>query len=167
MSKGLDRLGAIRLVAFDVDGVFTDGRFYLSDDGTETKAFHTQDGYGVRRLLAAGVEVAVISGRTSPAVEHRMAELGVRHVVLGCKDKVAAFDDLAASLGIDAADCAFVGDDMPDLPLLEHVGLSIAVANAVQSIQERCDYVTRNRGGSGAVREVCDLVAGSRGDRGA
>jgi 3-deoxy-D-manno-octulosonate 8-phosphate phosphatase (KDO 8-P phosphatase) len=165
VSSGLDRLGAIRLVAFDIDGVFTDGRFYLSDDGSETKAFHTQDGYGVRRLLDAGVEVAVISGRRSPAVEHRMAELQVRHVVLGCKDKVAAFDDLIAGLGIDAADCAFVGDDMPDLALLEHVGLSIAVANAVQAVQERCDYVTRKPGGFGAVREVCDLVAASRSER--
>jgi 3-deoxy-D-manno-octulosonate 8-phosphate phosphatase (KDO 8-P phosphatase) len=165
VSAGLDRLGAIRLVAFDIDGVFTDGRFYLSDDGSETKAFHTQDGYGVRRLLNAGIEVAVISGRRSPAVEHRMAELQVRHVVLGCGDKVAAFDELIARLGIDAADCAFVGDDMPDLALLEHVGLSIAVANAVQAVQERCDYVTRRPGGFGAVREVCDLVAASRSDR--
>ena len=165
MSKGLDRLSAIRLVAFDIDGVFTDGRFYLSDNGSETKAFHTQDGYGVRRLLDAGVEVAVISGRRSPAVEHRMAELGVRHVVLGHKDKVAALDELIASLGIDAADCAYVGDDIPDLALLEHVGLPIAVANAVQVVQEHCDYITRKPGGFGAVREVCDLVAGSRGDR--
>lgn len=167
MSSGLDRLGAIRLVAFDIDGVFTDGRFYLSDDGSETKAFHTQDGYGVRRLLETGVEVAVISGRQSPAVEHRMAELRVRHVLLGCRDKVAALDELIAPLGIDARDCAFVGDDIPDLALLEHVGLSIAVANAVQMVQERCDYVTRNRGGFGAVREVCDLIAGSRGNRSA
>lgn len=167
MSKGLDRLADIRLVAFDVDGVFTDGRFYLADDGAETKAFHTQDGYGVRRLLEAGVEVAVISGRRSPAVQHRMAELQVRHVVLGCKDKVAAFDELIAALGIEAGDCAFVGDDMPDLALLDHVGLSIAVANAVQAVQERCDYVTRKPGGFGAVREVCDLVAGSRDERGA
>ena len=165
MSGGLERLDAIRLVAFDIDGVFTDGRFYLSDDGIETKAFHTQDGYGVRRLLDAGVEVAVISGRRSAAVEHRMAELRVRHVVLGCKDKVAAFDELIAALGIDAADCAFVGDDMPDLALLQHVGLSIAVANAVQAVQERCDYVTRKPGGFGAVREVCDLVAAARSDR--
>lgn len=164
MSKGLDRLAAIRLVAFDIDGVFTDGRFYLSDDGSETKAFHTQDGYGVRRLLESGVEVAVISGRRSPAVERRMAELEVRHVVLGRKDKVAAFDELIAALGIDAAECAYVGDDMPDLALLEHVGLPIAVANAVQAVQERCDYITRKPGGFGAVREVCDLVAGSRGD---
>ena len=162
MSAALDKLGDIRLVAFDVDGVFTDGRFYLADDGTETKAFHTQDGYGVRRLLTSGVEVAVISGRKSGAVERRMTELHVPHVVLGCKDKVAAMDELAAKLGLDVSACAYVGDDLPDLPLLEHVGFSIAVANAVPALQERCDYVTSKPGGFGAVREVCDLVIGMR-----
>ena len=103
MSRGLDKLGSIRLVAFDVDGVFTDGRFYLSDDGVETKAFHTQDGYGIRRLLDAGVAVGVISGRNSQAVVKRMSELGVTHVVLGCKDKVAAMDRLAAELGFSVS----------------------------------------------------------------
>lgn len=162
MSSGLDRLAGLRLVAFDVDGVFTDGRFYLSDDGSETKAFHTQDGYGIRQLVLSGVAVAVISGRRSPAVEKRMAELSVPHVILGCGDKVAALTDLAGSLEIELSDCAFVGDDFPDLPLLETVGLSIAVANAVAAVQERCDYVTRKAGGFGAVREVCDLVVAAR-----
>jgi 3-deoxy-D-manno-octulosonate 8-phosphate phosphatase (KDO 8-P phosphatase) len=164
VSKELARLGEIRLIAFDIDGVFTDGRFYLSDDGVESKAFHTQDGYGVRRLLDAGVEVAVISGRCSNAVEHRMAELGVRHVILGSKDKVAALDALATSLGIDVTDCGYTGDDMPDVPLLQHVGFSFAVANAVQAVQERCAYVTRQPGGSGAVREICDLIVAAKSD---
>ncbi|MEJ2256839.1 MAG: hypothetical protein P8X98_07485, partial [Woeseiaceae bacterium] len=119
MSAGLNRLPDIQLVAFDVDGVFTDGRIYIADDGTETKAFHTQDGFGVRRLLEAGVHAAVISGRNSAAVEKRMAELGVQHVILGCKDKVAAMQDLAASLAIELQSCAFVGDDIPDLALLD------------------------------------------------
>lgn len=162
MSSGLDKLGDIRLVAFDVDGVFTDGRFYLSDDGVETKAFHTQDGFGVRQLLTSGVEVAVISGRPSGAVEKRMAELQVPHVVLGCKDKVAAMDELATKLGLDMGACAYVGDDLPDLPLLEHVGFSVAVANAVPALRERCDYVTVKSGGFGAVREVCDLITSMR-----
>ncbi|MDJ0793710.1 MAG: HAD-IIIA family hydrolase [Woeseiaceae bacterium] len=166
MSSALGRIDQIRLVAFDIDGVFTDGRFYLSDDGVESKAFHTQDGYGVRRLLAAGVAVAVISGRRSGAVEKRMAELEVPHVVLGCKDKVAALDELAATLGIDVADCAYVGDDLPDLPLLEHVGFSVAVANAVAELQQRCDYVTTRPGGAGAVREVCDLLVTARSNPG-
>ncbi len=166
MSSALARIDQIHLVAFDVDGVFTDGRFYLSDDGVESKAFHTQDGYGIRRLLAAGVAVAVISGRRSGAVEKRMAELDVPHVVLGCKDKVAALDELAAALGIDVADCAYVGDDLPDLPLLEHVGFSVAVANAVAELQQRCDYVTTRPGGAGAVREVCDLIVTARSNSG-
>jgi len=158
VSNGLDSLDKIRLVAFDVDGVFTDGRFYLSDEGIESKAFHTQDGYGVRRLLDSGIAVGVISGRSSPAVEKRMAELGVAHVILNCKDKVAAMDELAAALGLSTSECAYVGDDLPDLPLLEHVGFSVAVANAVPALQERCDYVTKKSGGFGAVREICNLI---------
>ena len=163
MNSGLNKLGDIGLIAFDVDGVFTDGRFYLSDDGVETKAFHTQDGYGIRQLLNAGVTVAVISGRKSGAVEKRMKELDVPHIVLGCRDKVAAMNELATALGISINNCAYVGDDMPDLPLLEHVGFSVAVANAVSVLQEKCDYVTRRPGGFGAVREVCDLVIAARG----
>ena len=158
MSGGLNNLHKVRLIAFDIDGVFTDGRFYLSDDGVETKAFHTQDGYGVRRLIDAGMAVGVISGRNSSAVEKRMAELRVQHVVLGCKDKVAAMDDLATALNISIAECAYVGDDLPDLPLLEHVGFSVAVANAVPALQEYCDYVTTKPGGFGAVREICDML---------
>lgn len=151
-------LANIRLVAFDVDGVFTDGRFYLSNDGIESKAFSTQDGYGIRRLLDAGVAVAVISGRNSAAVDQRMQELGVQHVVQGCGDKIAAFDAITSELNINDAETAYVGDDIPDLPLLEKVAVSIAVANAVTELHERCDYVTRAKGGFGAVREVCDLV---------
>lgn len=151
-------LGDVRLVAFDVDGVFTDGRFYLSDEGVESKAFHTQDGYGIRRLLDAGIEVAVISGRHSGAVQKRMAELGVIHVVQGCSDKVLALDELISTLGISTSECAYVGDDIPDLPLLRHVGIAIAVANAVQALHDQCNYSTSNAGGRGAVREVCELI---------
>jgi len=151
-------LSEIRLVAFDVDGVFTDGRFYLSDDGVESKAFHTQDGYGIRQLLNEGVEVAVISGRQSGAVQKRMTELGVTHVVLGCEDKVAALDEIVAGLGISVVECAYVGDDIPDLPLLNYVGVSIAVANAVPTLHEQCDLSTSASGGAGAVREVCELI---------
>ena len=153
----------LRLVAFDVDGVFTDGRFYLSDEGVETKAFHTQDGFGIRRIIELGIEVAVISGRKSVAVSKRMAELGVQHVVLGCKDKVAALDEITEALGITAAECSYVGDDIPDLPLLNHVGYSVAVANAVAEVREACDYTTTARGGHGAVREVCELIVVAKG----
>jgi 3-deoxy-D-manno-octulosonate 8-phosphate phosphatase (KDO 8-P phosphatase) len=157
-----NRLAELRLIAFDVDGVFTDGRFYLSDDGIESKAFNTQDGFGIRRLLDAGFEVAVISGRRSPATAKRMAELGVRHVILGTGDKVSAFDELTVNLGIAAAECGYAGDDIPDLPLLEKVGYSIAVANAVEVVRDVCDYTTMAAGGYGAVREICDLVLAAR-----
>ncbi len=158
-----DRLAAIRLVAFDVDGVFTDGRFYLSDDGVESKAFHTQDGFGVRQVIDAGVSVAVISGRASGAVERRMRELGVPFVVLACRDKVAALQGIIAELGITPAECAFVGDDIPDLAALEFAGVSIAVANATEKVLQSCDVTTRAPGGAGAVREICDMLLAARG----
>ncbi|MDJ0699667.1 MAG: 3-deoxy-manno-octulosonate-8-phosphatase KdsC [Woeseiaceae bacterium] len=151
-------LTGIRLVAFDIDGVFTDGRFYLSDHGVESKAFNTQDGYGIRCLLKSGIPVAVISGRSSGAVAKRMQELGVKHVIQGCKDKIGAFEELVAELGITDDECAYVGDDLPDLPLLHKVGYAIAVANAVPELKDQCDYTTRASGGHGAVREICDLV---------
>lgn len=157
-------LAGVQLVAFDIDGVFTDGRFWISDEGVESKSFHTQDGFGIRQLLNADIEVAVISGRHSPAVERRMAELGVTHVILGCKDKTAAFDDLISQIGIDAQDSVFVGDDIPDLPLLSKVGHSFAVANAIKAVREYCDYTTDARGGHGAVREVCERVLAAHGE---
>ena len=155
----------LRLVGFDVDGVFTDGRFYLSDDGVESKAFLTQDGFGIRRLLNAGVEVVVISGRQSVAVERRMAELGVKHVVQGCRDKVAAFDEIITDLGIDLADTAYVGDDVPDIALLRHAGFAIAVANAVDEVRSECHAKTVDPGGAGAVREICDSILNAKAAR--
>jgi 3-deoxy-D-manno-octulosonate 8-phosphate phosphatase (KDO 8-P phosphatase) len=155
----------IRLLAFDVDGVFTDGRFYLSDEGVESKAFSTQDGFGIRQVLNAGIHVAVISGRKSRAVEKRMQELGVTHVILGSPEKAAAFDRLRQSLAVDWAQTAYVGDDIPDLPLLQKVGYSIAVANAVAEVRRACHYTTLAAGGHGAVREICDLVIGASGQQ--
>ncbi len=148
----------IGLVVFDVDGVFTDGRFYLSDDGCESKAFNTQDGFGIRALLHAGIAVAVISGRHSKAVQIRMDELGVAHVIQGCKDKVAAFDELISQLDVRIKQTVYVGDDVPDLPLLRHAGFAIAVANAVASVKSQCDVTTTASGGFGAVREVCEML---------
>ena len=151
-------LAGIRLIAFDVDGVFTDGRVYIADDGTESKAFNTQDGYGIRRVIEAGIQVAVISGRQSAAVEKRMSELSVEHVFLGCRDKVAAFETLLSNLGIRASQCAYAGDDLPDLDLLSMTGVSFAVANAHADVKAACDFTTTQPGGFGAVREICDLV---------
>ncbi len=154
----------LKLVGFDVDGVFTDGRFYLSDEGVESKAFSTQDGFGIRQLINGGVSVAVISGRRSVAVDRRMDELGVSHVIQGCRDKVSAFDRLAEELNIPLEQTAFVGDDVPDLPLLRHVGYAFAVANAVPEVKIACDTTTSASGGAGAVREVCELILASAAD---
>ena len=153
----------LKLVGFDVDGVFTDGRFYLSDDGIESKAFFTQDGFGIRQLIEAGIEVAVISGRQSVAVERRMAELGVKYVEQGCKDKVAAFDAIISELDLTTTDTAFVGDDIPDIALLKHSGFAIAVANAVPEVKGVANTVTSASGGAGAVREVCEQVLAAAG----
>ena len=158
LASGSSYPSYLKLVGFDVDGVFTDGRFYLSDDGGESKAFSTQDGYGIRRLLDADIEIVVISGRQSAAVEHRMDELGVKHVIQGCKDKVAAFDRVLVELGIDRAATAYVGDDVPDIALLHYAGYAIAVANAVDEVKSVCDTTTSAAGGAGAVREICDSI---------
>ena len=159
-TANLSQLRNIQLIGFDVDGVFTDGKIYLADDGHETKAFNTQDGFGIRRLLTTGCEVAVISGRNSDAVSRRMQELGVRHVYLGCRDKVSVFEQLLSDLNLSNEQTAYVGDDVPDLPVLSIAGISFAVANAVPEVKAACDYTTTARGGNGAVREVCDLLCG-------
>lgn len=148
----------LRLIGFDVDGVFTDGRFYLSDQGVESKAFNTQDGYGIRQVIDAGLVVAVISGRQSKSVDIRMAELGVTYVIQGCENKVGALESLIEKLGIAADQTAYVGDDIPDLPVMRRSGFGIAVANAVAAVKAECDLVTVAPGGAGAVREVCDFL---------
>lgn len=160
--KLTDLLAGIRLIGFDVDGVFTDGRFYLSNDGVESKAFHTQDGYGIRRILEAGIQVAIISGRRSEAVNRRMDELGVEHVFLGCKDKLGTFENLLSDLSLSASQGAYAGDDLPDIALLRKTGVSFAVANAHRDVQKICHYTTTKTGGFGAVREICDLILDAR-----
>ncbi|MCC5794915.1 MAG: HAD-IIIA family hydrolase [Chromatiales bacterium] len=158
----LERAARVRLLVLDVDGVLTDGRLHYDADGREFKSFHVRDGLGLRRCMQGGIEVAVISGRRSPATEARMSELGVRHVLLGHEDKRSAWDTLLAQLAVAAEDTACVGDDLPDLPLLERAGLAIAVADAEAALREASHWVTTRRGGRGAVREVCDLLLAAR-----
>jgi 3-deoxy-D-manno-octulosonate 8-phosphate phosphatase (KDO 8-P phosphatase) len=155
---------AIRLLVLDVDGVLTDGRLYYGPRGEALKAFHVHDGHGIVQLQRAGIAVAVISGRRSPMVSVRCRELGVRHVFQGVADKLPVLERLLKRLKIAAAECACVGDDLPDLPLMERAGLSFAVADAVSAVRRRADRTTRARGGRGAVREVCEqLLQGRRG----
>ena len=163
MRDVLDKAARIQLVIFDVDGVLTDGRLYLGNDGNEYKAFHIRDGHGIKMLLEAGVEVAIISGRRAASVERRMADLGIRHAWLGVQDKRAAFDSLLTQLGLTAEQTAFVGDDLIDLPVMSQVGLAIAVRDADPFVQRHAHWQTPSRGGRGAAREVCELLLEARG----
>ena len=148
----------IQLVGFDVDGVFTDGRFYLSDDGVETKAFNTQDGFGIRQLLNAGVSVAVISGRQSAAVEKRMQELGVSFVFQGCKDKVAAFDSVVANLESNSTDAFLSVTTFRTCHCCDMQASRLQSQMLPRLSKNVCDHVTESSGGAGAVREVCEYV---------
>ena len=151
----------IRLLILDVDGVLTDGRLWYGPAGEALKAFHVHDGAGIKAVQAAGIEVAIISGRDSPAVSARARELGIVQVVQGCADKGAAFDAMCEALKIPAGQVACVGDDTPDLPMLARAGLAIAVSNAHPTVREVAHRITTLAGGQGAVREVCDhLLSG-------
>ncbi len=161
-----ERAARVRLAVFDVDGVLTDGRLWYGEDGHELKAFHAHDGLGLKRLRANGIEVAIISARSSPLVTRRTGELGIAHVYQGQQDKLACFTQLLHALGLTSGQCAYTGDDLPDLAVMQRVGLSVAVANAHPWVRERAHWRTRLGGGKGAAREVCDLIlcAQGRGD---
>ena len=153
---------AVRLLVLDVDGVLTDGRLWFGPEGEALKVFHVRDGHGIKLLREAGVEVAVISGRRSRAVETRMRELGVSRVIQGAEDKQAALDGLLSALGLSAAETACLVDDLPDLPLVRGVGLPAAVADAHPAVLAEVRHVTRLPGGRGAVREFCDWLLSAR-----
>jgi len=153
---------AIRLLVLDVDGVLTDGRLYFGAHGEVLKVFHAHDGYGIVKLIASGLEVAVISGRRSSAVSARCRELGIARVTQGANDKLAAFERLRKSVGVAAGACACVGDDLPDVALFAVVGLSFAVADAHPLARRAAHHVTKLPGGRGAVREVCDRLLAAR-----
>ncbi len=159
----LDRASRVKLALFDVDGVLTDGRLLYSDDGRELKAFHVHDGLGLKRLIANGIEVAIITARISHMVTERTAELGIAHVYQDQGDKLACYEQLIHALKLEPAQTSYCGDDLPDLRVMRRVGLSIAVANAHPAIAERAHWRTARRGGEGAVREVCDLLLSAQG----
>lgn len=153
----------VRLAIFDVDGVLTNGQLLLGPQGEELKQFHVRDGHGLVMLRESGVTLAVITGRKSPVVAARMAELGIHFVYQGQRDKLQAFDALLAELKLSPAEVCYVGDDLPDLPVMKRVALSVAVADAHWAIAEAAVWRTSLPGGQGAVREVCELVMRARG----
>lgn len=154
----LQKAKNIKLLVCDVDGVFSDGRIYLGNDGEELKAFHTKDGFGIKALGSSGVDVAVITGRRSAIVANRMSALNVKHIVQGEEDKLPALIQLAKQLNLTPDEIAYIGDDIPDLACILHVGLGISVADAHPAVSAKADYTTFIRGGFGAVRETCDLI---------
>ena len=159
----LERAEPIRLVIFDVDGVLTDGRLYLGNAGEELKAFNIKDGLGMKLLLNSGVEIGIITGRSSQLVTDRMESLGIRHIYQGQKEKLPAYDKLKAELGLQDKQIAYVGDDLIDLPLMRRTGLSVAVADAYALVKEYAHWQTTLPGGQGAAREVCELIMEAQG----
>ncbi|PKM17740.1 MAG: 3-deoxy-manno-octulosonate-8-phosphatase KdsC [Gammaproteobacteria bacterium HGW-Gammaproteobacteria-15] len=154
----INKARAIKLLICDVDGVFSDGRLYLGNQGEELKAFHTRDGYGVKALRQAGIEVAVITGRNSAIVQQRMTALTVPFIYQGQENKLAAFADLRQQLQLTPEQIAYIGDDLPDWAVMQHCGLSVAVKDAHPYLRQHADYITTMAGGFGAVRELCDLI---------
>jgi 3-deoxy-D-manno-octulosonate 8-phosphate phosphatase (KDO 8-P phosphatase) len=158
-----ERARAIRLLTCDVDGVLTDGRLYYGDGGTEMKAFNSLDGVGLKMLARHGIEVAWITGSAAPAVAHRARALGIARLLQGAENKLEPWEALRAELGLPAAACAHIGDDLPDLPIIVRCGLGVAVPHAPAAVRERAHHVTQRDGGAGAVRELCDLILAAQG----
>jgi 3-deoxy-D-manno-octulosonate 8-phosphate phosphatase (KDO 8-P phosphatase) len=158
----LGRAKKIKLFICDIDGVFSDGRIYLGNNGEELKAFHTKDGYGIKALGNSGVGVAVITGRNSAIVTQRMTALNVKHIIQGQENKLPALKNLLMTLELAPEQVAYIGDDMPDFDCMTFVGLSIAVNDAHPAILKIADFTTSIKGGFGAVRESCDLIMQSQ-----
>jgi 3-deoxy-D-manno-octulosonate 8-phosphate phosphatase (KDO 8-P phosphatase) len=153
----------IKLLIFDVDGVLTDGRIILDNDGNEFKAFHVRDGHGIRMFIKAGFKVALITGRESKVVARRAQELGIADVFQKSHRKTDAYRQVIKKFGVSDEEVAYVGDDVVDLPLFVRVGLPVAVADACSEAQKAAVYVTKAAGGRGAAREVCELILKAHG----
>ncbi|HEY4698544.1 MAG TPA: HAD-IIIA family hydrolase [Gallionella sp.] len=157
------RAKLIRLVAFDVDGVMTDGGLYYSDSGEEFKRFNSLDGHGLKMLRASGVEIALITGRTSRCVAARAENLGIVHVYQGVENKLETMVDLLNKLKLPRDAAAYMGDDVVDLTVMRHVGMAITVPDAPLLVREHSHYITQHNGGQGAVRETCEMIMSAQG----
>ena len=153
----------IRLVILDVDGVLTNGDLLFDDQGREYKTFNSQDGHGIRMLHECHIAVAIITGRQSDSLKHRMRDLGIKQIFQGYRDKYPAFIQLLVETRLQANQIAYIGDDLPDLPVMSRVGFAIAVQNAHPFVKKQANWVTRASGGSGAVREAIDFILKAQG----
>ena len=152
----------VRFLLLDVDGIMTDGKIFLDGQGNEFKSFHIHDGHGIYLLRKSGIEVGIISGRNSKAVEYRARELNIREVHQSAIDKVKIYEDIKAKYNLDDEYVAFMGDDLIDLPLLHRVGFSITAADAVDAVKDVVDMITKKNGGEGAVREAIDFILNTK-----
>lgn len=159
----LGKIRVVKMVVFDVDGVLTDGRIIFSNSGEETKLFDVKDGHGIKLLMRSGIGVAIITARSSEVVKKRAGDLGITHVFQGMKDKKTGLDELVKATGIGSGEMAYMGDDIIDLPVLTRVAFSAAVADAVQEVRDRVDFVSTRPGGRGAARELAELVLKAQG----
>jgi 3-deoxy-D-manno-octulosonate 8-phosphate phosphatase (KDO 8-P phosphatase) len=157
------RFKNIKLLVLDVDGVMTNGGLTIGDDGQEYKTFHSHDGLGMKLLKATGVEMAIITGRTSNVVKKRAETTGVAHFYQGAEDKLVAFNDLIKASNLQAEQCAFMGDDVVDLPPMLKCGLALAVPDSPELVLKYAHYITKKTGGHGAVREICELIMQAQG----
>jgi 3-deoxy-D-manno-octulosonate 8-phosphate phosphatase (KDO 8-P phosphatase) len=159
----LTKMLNIKLLVCDVDGVFSDGKIYMGNQGEELKTFHTLDGYGVKAIMKIGIEVAIVTGRKSNIVQNRMHALGVKHIIQGQEEKLSAVENLQKQLSISKLQTASVGDDMPDVGMFSASNIAFSVSNGHPYVKRKADYVTASQGGSGAVREICDLLLHAHG----
>ena len=157
------RILPLKLMAFDVDGILTDGRLYYSDSGSELKSFHTRDGQGMRLLREAGLKIALITARRSDLVERRARDLGVHFCLQGIEAKRQAFGEVLDELKLGPEQAGYMGDDLLDLPVLSHAGFAATVPSATGEVKAQCHYVSTLPGGDGAVREVCELILRGQG----
>ena len=159
----INKLTALKLLILDVDGVLTDGSIIYNDQGQETKIFCVRDGLGIKLLMDAGIDVCIATGRCSEALRYRCKDLGIAHIFDGVNDKAQILKTILARTGVSAHEAAFIGDDLPDLPLMKLVGFSIAVADAHETVQAAADMLTSAKGGAGAVREVSEIILKAQG----
>ncbi len=162
-SNQTEKLNSIKLLLLDVDGVLTDGGIIYNDKGVETKIFNVKDGFGIRLLMDAGINVGIITGRRSEVLHHRCKNLGINLIFDGIQNKGAILDDIIKKTDLPGHKIAFMGDDLPDLSLFKKVGFSIATADAHEVLQRNADMVTLQKGGKGAVREVCEKILQAKG----
>lgn len=159
----IKKIKPIKLLILDVDGVMTDGRIIYDDDEKETKAFDVKDGHGIKLLMRAGIDVAIITARESKVVIHRAKNLGIEMVYQKAMDKTAAFEDILKKKQLSSQETAYIGDELVDIPLLRKVGFAVAVKDAVEDVKKYVNYVTEKNGGYGAVREICELILKTQG----